>query len=497
MSKKEFDPTKNTNLQTERVKQNMDEGKELLKRHNLQNLFWYDDANRGRYFHETAIGEWISDSAKEFEDHLAGYGLETTRPDGGKLAETKRIARHIKMYNRVDYVGRLAGHRAGFEVNNGKRVLVTHTAKIPEPNPNLEETCPTLLQFLDNMFGDYDGMKLGQLEHFLGWWRDALLALQNPDRGEQGENGLAIVLAGDVSCGKTLLTKIIRVSFGGRECKPFQFLLGNEKFNSLSLASELWLVDDEQSAIDQKTRSAFAASVKAVVADPKYRIRGMHRDDEVFSFFRRLVICTNREEERLQSLPSITSDIEDKISLFLCRKLPMPMPVNTTEEKKLFWNTLIEELPSFIYWVCNIFEPEDKTVIGGRFGVKHFHHPDLTRDLFETSKEQILWDHIKKTLFPSSEELSSWWWEGTATELRDMLIAEDSPLTKRERGYVPQPSRLGRELALIQKQFPELLKKHWVARREVWLLVQPDKTVFEFLELRKANAKFAANREVE
>jgi hypothetical protein len=493
MSQPQFDPTQNTNLQTERVKAQKAAGKELLKSHNLQNLFWYADANRGSYWHENADGEWVSDSGREFEEHLADYfELETVRPKDGKLAETKRVARHVKMYNRVDYVGRLSGHAAGFEVNNATRVLVTHTATVPKPDP--DQACPTILELLDNMFGEEVG-KLNQLDYFLGWWRSALEALQNPMRGEQGENGLAIVLAGDPGCGKTLLTKIIRESFGSRECQPFAFLCGLERFNHTCLSSELWLVDDEQYAIDAKSRSAFSGAVKMVTANPEYKIRGICKDEIVLHFFRRLVICTNREEERLKALPAINEDIEGKISLFLCRSLPMPMPTGTTEEKLLFWSTLMEELPGFIHWLLNVWDPASKSILGGRFGVKHFHHPHLVDSLFELSSEQILWDHIQKTLFASEDDFSNWWWEGSSTELREKLVDADSPLTTRERGYIPQRVGLGRQLSAMHRQFPEQIKQHRVNGRDVWLVVRPDRSIADCLELRSMNAAIKAERE--
>ena len=44
--------------------------------------------------------------------------------------------------------------------------------------------------------------------------------------------GLLFILVGDASSGKALLTKkIIRPLLGGRECRPFKFMLGEDNFN--------------------------------------------------------------------------------------------------------------------------------------------------------------------------------------------------------------------------------------------------------------------------
>ncbi|VGO17595.1 hypothetical protein PDESU_06193 [Pontiella desulfatans] len=489
---KEFDPTQNVDLGNNPVEAKKKEGAALLEKHGLANRFYFDPGNRGSYWHRTADGEWIGEPSREFEEMLCDvYNISTGRNDkdqsGARLSESKQVARYVKSYCRVDYVGRLAGQVAGFQKNNSQRVLVTHTADIMQPDP--EQACPTLLELFENIFGDRDGEQLNQIEHFFAWWQHALKVLHSR-RGGNGQNGLAIVLAGGTGCGKTLTTKLIRETFGGRECKPFSFMIGLERFNKECKESEAWIIDDEQSAIDAKSRSAFSASIKAVVADPAYRVRAIQKDGEVLEFFRRLVICTNLEDDRLQSLPSIKNDIADKISLFLCHSKPMPMSADTKEEQDLFRDTLFEELPGFVNWLLNVWEPKDKSVLGGRFGVRHYHHPDLCRDLFEVSKDQILWDHIQKVLFRSDDEFANWWWDGSTTKLRELLVSDESPLSKAERGYVPQSNHLGRSISTISNQFPEQLWKHQVEGKDRWLIVKPGKTVAEYRELQNVNRSY-------
>ena len=486
-----FDPSNNVDLGDNPVEAKKAAGVALLEKHGLANRFYFDPGNRGSYWHKTADNEWMGEPSREFEEMLSDiYNIEATRPKDGRLSEAKQIGRHIKSYSRIDYVGRLAGQVAGFQINNGSRVLVTHTADIMKPDP--DQACPTLLELFENIFGDRDGESLNQIDYFFAWWQHALKVLHSR-RGGNGQNGLAIVLAGGTECGKTLTTKLIREVFGRREAKPFNFMVGLERFNKECLQSECWLIDDEQSAIDAKSRSAFSASIKSVVADPAYRVRAIQKDGEVLEFFRRLVICVNREDDRLQSLPHMKPDIQDKMSLFLCHSKPMPMPTRTKEEQDLFWDTLIEELPGFVHWLLNVWEPKDKNVLGGRFGVRHFHHPDLSRDLFEISRDQTLWDQIQKTVFRSDDEFADWFWEGSTTELRDLLVADDSPVSKADRGRVQAPSWLGQSIKSIAGHFPELLWQHRVDGRDIWLIVKPGRTVIEWQQLRKLNKSFKAD----
>jgi len=324
-----------------------------------------------------------------------------------------------------------------------------------------------------------------QLPYILGWWKHALQCLLE---NRFDHRGLCLVLAGDAGCGKSLLKDLISISLGGRECKPYRFMTGQENFNGGFVGSELWVIDDEQAQVDHKSRSELGANIKKTVADRNYRIRGMLRDDVVLSMFRRLLICVNREPERLMVLPQLDDDIADKISVLLAHKHPMPMPLRNDAERDLFWKTLTAELPQFLWWLLNVYEDPAELKDSVRFGIKHFHHPDLCSDLFQMSRERALWEQIMRVLDLENSALV-WKWCGGTTELRNLMTdADSSPLSKREINDLPAPQWFGKSLKKIAQEFPKQCIQKKIKGSNKWFFTSKNRDVLEAVNLERANA---------
>ena len=147
----------------------------------------------------------------------------------------------------MQYAGPVAGWKKGITSNNGQRVLVTREPRLIEPEMG---NFPTIYALLNNMFGEgtseqkNDGEN--QLPYLLGWWKHALECL---NAKYEDNRGLCMVFAGEAGCGKTLLKDLISISLGGRECKPYRFMIGLDNFNGEFIGSELWVVDDEQASV--------------------------------------------------------------------------------------------------------------------------------------------------------------------------------------------------------------------------------------------------------
>lgn len=494
MSKKEFDPLKNTrDLADEREKEIKTAGAELLNKYNLAGRAYYESQGRsGVFWHPNADGEWVSDSSSEFDDILLAVGVDPNRPEKGILSELKRIKQHIRDYYRVEFVGALAGYPAGFQINNGNRVLVTKPPCWVEPCP--DPGCPTILEFIDGLFAPGDGDNIDQRPFFFGWLKHALLGLlenRRPDRTPDALRGMAFILVGDKASGKTLLTKkIIRPLLGNRECKPYRYFYGEEKFNGSFFGAECWIIDDEQASRDGKSRSQFSAAVKGAVADPTYRIRGMHKDEVALDIYRRLIILCNREPERIQALPQLDSDMDDKVLILSAKNSPFPVANQTLEERREVDRLLAEELPSFAHWLLNVWEDETgatNPTPGSplRFGVQPFHHPDVKQSLFDVSAEFHIFEQIKRTLFPSkTDEFSSWNEHLSASELLERLKDPDSPLTNRERDKLPSgEAAFGKILNKIADNQPgHVSHKRKIKGKEGYVFVRSDRTLAEAVE---------------
>lgn len=217
----------------------------------------------------------------------------------------------------------------------------------------------------------------------------------------------------------------------------------------------------------------------------------MQRDGVNLVFFKRLLICVNREPERLIVLPQLDDDIAGKMSIFLCHTAPMPMPAGNRKDKALFWETMMEELPGLIYWLLNTYEPPPELVENVRFGAREFHHPDLCRDLFEMSREHTLLNQLNKVLF-SCKDLDvtgpDWFRSLTASQMRDALIDENAPLSKGEKNHIPLPSFFGKCLTKIEREQPDRIRSRKSGGKKTWVIVKEGREVLDAINLMTANA---------
>jgi len=482
-----FDPTKNENLDENREASAAAVGDALLDQAGLKGRIYFEEKGiGGQWWFQDVTRSWCGFTGKMAESYLKQNGIKGAREDSEVMSDLERVTLHIATNHRVAYAGPIAGWKRGIQHNNGNRVLVTREAMIPEPE---EGECRTIMALVDQMFGpccpDTEAINEGpdQRPYILGYWQHALRCLLDP---RVDHRGLCMVFAGEAGCGKSLLKDLISLSLGGRECKPYQFMIGQEKFNGEFIGSELWVVDDEQSQTDYKSRSEFGANIKKTVADRMYRIRGMQRDGVVLDMYRRLLICVNREPERLMVLPQLDDDIADKISVLLAHKHPMPMPLENEEQRAAFWLALTSELPCFIHWLLNEYEVPAELQANARFGVTHFHHPQLCSDLFQMSRERVLWEQILRVLDLKNDAIS---WEnhmGT-TELRNLMAdSESSPLSKKEINDLPAPQWFGKALKKIAVEFPGQCVQKKLAGSNKWFFTCPERDVLEAVAIARA-----------
>ena len=454
---------------------------QILEAAGVRDRVFYEESGNGRWWYQSAKDGWVGRNTKLFESYLKSKGVNGAREDNETQSDLERAVLHVATNLVVQYAGPVAGMQKGVQMNNGQRVLVTRSPEIPPLTPGEFSTITALV---DQMFGPQEDGGPDQRPYILGWWKHSLECLIN---NYDNNSGLAMVLAGEAGCGKSLLKALIRISLGGRECKPYRFMIGQENFNGEFIGAELWAIDDEQSMTDPKSRSEFGANIKKTVADDLYRIRGMMRDGVILKMFKRLLICVNREPERLMVLPQLDDDIADKISILLAHKHPMPMAVASPEDKRLFWSTLMEELPHFLHWLVHeyVIDPQ----LFARFGVKEYHHPDLCGDLFEMSRERVLWEQINKTLFDDVSDLL-WNRKLSASDLRALLTSDDAPLTTREKNSLPSPNWFGKCLSKIAKQYPERIQQRKSHGKRVWWIVAEGRTVLEAQEISALNDSF-------
>lgn len=359
------------------------------------------------------------------------------------LSEVDEEKLNTELHHRVQYAGPLAGWKKGIVHFDDSRALITKSPTLINPK---EGDCETILAYMAGLFSS----DKAQIQHVFWWIKDTLDALY----AGRPRQGMALILAGEAGCGKTLFKEFLKVMFGGGEVYPYAYMMGKDNFNEELTQAPLWVVDDEAADTTLSARIKFGAEIKKVVANSAMRCRGMHQSAITLNPLRRLVICVNVEPDRLLVLPPIDDDIADKLLITKCvQPCPWPMPMSTHEEKSAFFQKLVDELPAFIHWL-HVEQEHIPPEYRGRFGVRHYHNPEISESLLEISPEMQLAEQIDRVLF-GRQSLTRTTWTGSCNELVKAMKADDSPLASWERAKIPAAAWIGRRVAKLAARFPQ------------------------------------------
>lgn len=445
----------------------------------------YDEAS-GLFWKQVSADEWISLREGAFRRELKSRGLrdkadprnqETLAPLDAKVME-------VEQGKRVKFACQLAGYRAGVHSVGGEKILVTASMRLITPKKG---EWPLLAEVLRRLFVGREETSAGQFteiderDWWLAWVQHWLRSLYS---GEV-TRGLCLCVAGEPDSGKTLHGMILKALAGGKEGKPYDFMIGRDNFNRELFEASLQMIDDENADTRIDARREFGAQIKKIVGNSDMKLRGMHRDGIVLSPTWRLVALVNLEAERLMVMPPIENDIADKILMLKGYKLPkpepgspmaesrcwpMPMPTDNAAEQRAFWEALKAELPALVHHLLEEYSPPS-LVTGGRFGVRAWQHPEILRELQQFSPHVRLWQLIirsgvvfRKKVGDEKEVGAAAWedtkeWSGSAEQLEELLKGPDSNLTIEERREIPKPAWLGTQLRAVSKIWGEKAAK--------------------------------------
>ncbi|MCX6875393.1 MAG: DUF5906 domain-containing protein [Verrucomicrobia bacterium] len=358
--------------------------------------FFYDGQ---RYYLDTGA-EFVPLDQRSVYRHCRGWEIP--------CAEIDALLCKVQTLRFITYAGALAGHRRGLHTAGGQRLLATSSPTIIRARPG---PWGTLRAVVENLLGDPEAGAV-QIETFLGWVKIARESLLSGNR----RPGQALALAGPRGCGKSLLIDVLALALGGRRANPYPYFSGRTNFNGDLAGAELLAVDDEAGSSDIRSRKALAANIKSCLFSGAVRIEGKGRTAFSFAPCWRMVLALNDEPEALLVLPPLTEDIGDKLTLLKCRRLPLPMPAHTMEERERFFGTLRRELPGMLAHL-EAWEIPDE-LREERCGVLAYHHPHLLAALNELSPEGQLLAMVDTAHAGGTLPLP---WLGSAAELRAIL----------------------------------------------------------------------------
>ncbi len=259
--------------------------------------------------------------------------------------------------------------------------------------------------------------------------------------------GQALAIAGPADAAKSLFQKIITVALGGRSARPYQFMSGQTPFNAHLFGAEHLMIEDESPATDHKARRMLGAMVKSLTVNQDQSCHRKGATPIMLRPYWRLSITLNDEPENLMVLPPIDESLDDKIILLKAERRDMPMPTATPADREAFWNTLMAELPAFLAYVESFEIPP--ALVSQRFGITHYHHPELLAKLDDLSPEFKLLAIVENHLLLADQT-----WKGKASDLERTLTDKDCPFHYEARKLLSWPTACGTYLSRLRRRHP-------------------------------------------
>lgn len=415
----------------------------------------YYSGTTKNYYRVDVRGRWMALNETSAIKFIRQEG-HTGRDENGIGAEDQCLLR-IQSEHNVDYVGPLAGYRAGPHQIRGKLVLVTDSPVIIQPQAG---DWPVLRQILEGMFGD-------QIPYVYGWLKGSYQAVADG----RWAPAQVLAMAGPVNSGKSLFQRLVTVLLGGRAAKPHRFLTDRTQFNADLFGSEHLMIEDEAESIDIRARRHFAAGLKSVAVNQDHQCHGKHREALILTPVWRMTVSLNDEPERLQVLPPLDDDVADKVILLKVNRFSMPMATDTSQEKEQFWNALMAELPAFVNFLQNWEIPQD--LRSPRFGIRHYHHPDLLEALNRTAPEYRLLALMDAIYFrEQSLRLSPMNWEGSAEDLEKQLNSDES-FRRQAQQLLSFNSACGSYLGRLASKASSRVTKRVLRGKTLWTIAPP------------------------
>ena len=421
----------------------------------LPDLDIYYDSARTSFWVKNDRSTYIRVRTEDVKRILAKQGYRTNCLKNESISQADALIVTLQKSKDVEYADSLAGFWAGVHMINGRRVLVRDSPQLVEPCPGEWRTLQGIIR---KMLGE------DQEGYLFGWLKVAIESL----RAHKNRQGQALTIAGPKDCGKSLIQNLFTEIFGGRSHKPHRYMSGLTPFNSELFGAEHLMIEDEEASTDIRARRNFGTKIKEIAANREHSCHPKHRIALMLSPFWRLSITVNDEPENLMILPPIDSSLEDKIIILKASKHPMPMHTVTNAQRDSFMATLRSELPAFVAFLLNWKIPD--SLVSQRYGITHFHHPDILDALGAFSPENHLLEIIDAQLFNSPAPGS---WQGSASQLQRLLTADTSTVKREASKILTFQAACGTYLGRLEKIHKHRVERSRTSQTTIWTIHPP------------------------
>lgn len=412
---------------------------------------WFD--GREFWVYSDATAAWRTAKSDEMARKLkVQFGL-SSKDKGENATEVERALHQICTVNHVASAGPFVQRPAGILLFEGKRHLNIASVKpcMPADGECGPDDFPWIENFLEHSFldtkdgndqlllGDWAGQPQEQLMRFLAWLKRAYLAGLNyaPAQGQ------VLVLAGESGCGKTLLADVLIGGALGGKKDASRYLLGESHFSKKLFEMPCWVVNDAVAASDPARKARYNSLVKRVAANREFESEAKFVDAVDVAWQGRLVITCNVDPESIGVMPQLDASIADKVLALRCWGDSDDSAAEELAARKWFgiWKgrtpdqNVQHELPAFLRWLTT-WEIPSWIPTDARFGYKAYAHPEL-KAVADSASYFASFEEVLKTYlaayFLANPELKEWC--GTATQLAEVMQADDSPVKSSTKNY--------------------------------------------------------------
>lgn len=417
-------------------------------------VFKYDTGSR-TYWTMDANGVWICINESSLKLHLQVHKFSPIPGKNQLVSPLEREIVRIQMEENISFAGALAGYQKGIHEVCGNRILVTSSHQLIPPAPG---EFPLLNHILEGMF--YDPIH-DQRPYIFGWLKTSIESL----RASTLRPAQVLAIAGPADSFKSSLQNLITLMLGGRVAKPYRYMSGSTTFNKDLFAAEHLMIEDEVALNTIKNRLHFAARIKDFTVNETQSCHGKGREALTLRPFWRVTISLNDQPEALLILPPIDEGLADKIILLKAKPFDLPSSTSNLADRTVFWNALVSELPAFLLFLQEWKIPPE--LVSNRFGVTHYHHPDLLRAIDVLAPEMELLNMIDGILFAPGAMRSSEW-RGSAADLQRALV--DSSMRHEATRLFHWSSACGTYLGRLASKMPHRVQENRTSEARRWLI---------------------------
>jgi len=365
------------------------------------------------YFMETNLGFHEMERV-DMMLAIATHGFDRSRAKEEATSPAEQVLSFVQHHKRVDGAAPLLYLPNGVIPMTGKLLLNTSRIKPMTMAEKINTTCsdfPWLDAFMDKIFVQREG-QLHPRHYFQTWlrrfYRGAITG--------RPVNGQALFFCGPNGCGKNFISELLIPSaMGGTASNPYKLLMGETGFSDDVLEVPVLAINDEDAPPEFK-KNQWEQKIKSLVANNVHSFHAKFAKNVRIVWYGRLIVTLNDGPKDIGILPMLHAYTKDKLCYFLLQKHDQPF-YDIYENQEL----VKRELPYFLRWLIDVYQPPEGLETNDRFGMKSYHDPYLVRVNRQEQLSYNLLELIAAWMKPPNWNNNVDTWVGTPTDLiRDM-----------------------------------------------------------------------------